>query len=362
MGKNIKRLSLALLALGLSAPVFADTGSPFAVTVPNQQGGFSFGADALYMKPSATNTNYFVNFGTPALTTTTTSFSGSNQSADPNWNWGFDAFLGYRIPGTGNDVTLTWTHLCQKTTSDSSVQPGVTIPGVTVFGIPLPATTLNPIAATASSTFKYDAVDLDLGQKVNFGDQFLFKMFAGVRFARIEQDLDSTYGTVLPAAFFPTTTTAALNLDQTSKFSGAGPRIGFSGRYCFGQGAFGGFGLDANVATSLLIGSTDSSINPTFVTTTFTGNTATGSTVISGNVDSDMKCHVVPAVDANLGLDYTYNFNNCDRSSLVIQAGYKVINYWDVTQFPVGNGGLLSANNATSVGFHGPYAGVTVNL
>ena len=63
MGKNIKRLSLALIALGLSAPVFADTCNPFTVTVPNQQGGFTVGADALYLRPSAPNTSYSPTFG-----------------------------------------------------------------------------------------------------------------------------------------------------------------------------------------------------------------------------------------------------------------------------------------------------------
>ena len=76
-------------------------------------------------------------------------------------------------------------------------------------------------------------------------------------------------------------------------------------------------------------------------------------------IDSQNKTRVVPALDASLGLDYTYNFNNCYRSSLVIQAGYKAINYFDVTHHILSNGG---PNNATNVGFDGPYLGAKVNF
>ena len=91
--------------------------------------------------------------------------------------------------------------------------------------------------------------------------------------------------------------------------------------------------------------------------------TAAGTTVnalaVRVPIDSQNKTRVVPALDASLGLDYTYNFNNCYRSSLVIQAGYKAINYFDVTHHILSNGG---PNNATNVGFDGPYLGAKVNF
>ena len=48
MIKNIKRFSLALVALGLSASVWA--GSSCAITVPCQNRGLTVGIDLLYMQ------------------------------------------------------------------------------------------------------------------------------------------------------------------------------------------------------------------------------------------------------------------------------------------------------------------------
>ena len=355
MGKNIKRLSLALLALGLSAPAFADTCNPFNVTVPNQQGGFTIGADALYLQPSVPNGSYFTsvtNPVTPAGAPTVTNFNISN--VDPNYHWGFDVTAGYRIPCTGNDITATWTHLSQNSDSDSLLNPNFRVVNDGV-------TTVFNQSATGSLEFKYDAVDLDVGQRVNFGDYFQFRTFAGVRWAQVEEDksidtalVETATGTTPVTPFIANT----VHRTDDSKFNGFGPQVGFDGRYCLGYG----FGVDANLTTSLLIGKDDNSFRDVNTNFASTGAFTTGAIL---NVDEDSKTRVVPAIDASLGLDYTYNFNNCDRSNLVVQAGWKVINYWNVVHNisdASANFAGTFTNNGSNVAFQGPYAGIKVNL
>jgi hypothetical protein len=375
MGKNIKRLSLALLALGLSAPAFADTCcaspcttscNPFTVSIPTQQGGFSFGADALYVKPSASNGAYITIAGTNTGTTTAPAFNDTIRVADPSYQWGFDVNAAYRIPCTGNDVTAIWTHLGNNSDNHDHVSFPVSIGiGDDVF---LPGA----ITASGNVDFNnYDAVDIDFGQRVNFGDYFNFRIFTGVRWAQVEENINATATLFVPGIVgaLPATTATDAVQDE-SKFNGVGPQFGLDGRYCLGYG----FGVDANITTSLLIGTGDASTTETI--TTATVGAATTQAIINTDLDNRTG-HVVPALDASLGLDYTYNFNHCNRSSLVIQAGWKVIQYWDVAHNMFANGdhapgdfttsagfgtGGLFPNTANSVAFSGPYAGIKVNL
>lgn len=352
MGKNIKRLSLALIALGLSAPVFADTCNPFCVTVPNQQGGFTIGADALYLRPTAPNTSYNLTVGQISALVTPASLALSVpltiNNIDPSYHWGYDITAAYRIPCTGNDVSATWTHLGE--TSDTATSP-------TFHGLVGDDERID-IDGTSTVRFKLDSVDLDVGQKVNVGDYFLLRMFAGVRFADLQQKKDSTFvatNTDVPPEPGEPTHVTTVNLFQDSEFKGVGPQVGLDGRYCLGYG----FGIDANLTGSLLVGHVDSSASLNAIDTVTTGIVTTTDFALNVPIDGKNKQRVVPALDATLGVDYTYNFNNCYRSSLVIQAGYKAINYFDVTHHILSNAG---PNNATNVAFDGPYIGAKVNF
>lgn len=78
--RSMKRLSIALIALGLSTPAFADN----TVYIPSQHGGFKFSVDPLYTR---------------------------NNVSDSNYDWGTFAQIGYLFPATGNDVTVNYTYL-----------------------------------------------------------------------------------------------------------------------------------------------------------------------------------------------------------------------------------------------------------
>ncbi len=360
---NIKRLSIALIALGLSAPAFADC--TFDVTVPNQQGGFTFGADGLYLRPSSSSTGFDVvdttSVVTPSPNLTVINTDSNIRRLDPKYHWGFDIVAGYRFPCTGNDIMATWTHLNDTRDSETTVTAPFSVPGFN----------LTSYASDSSTQFRYDAVDLNFGQKVNFGSDFLFRMFAGARIAELKQDLNTTINSsgITTGVITPTSVTNTTTIDQSSKFQGVGPEIGIEGRYCIGAG----FGADASLLTSILIGKLDNDLDiQDTQTTVFPG--ATPSTIVANtHRTNDFTTHGVPTVDINVGLDYTYNFNNCSRSSLVIQAGYKVVHYWDVIHLSRsgrndsgnGNGGLSNdsgVNFTSNVNFDGPYLGFKVNL
>lgn len=347
-----KQILLAALLCGISFSASA-YGSPFDVTVPNQQGGFTFGGDALLMRGTAPNLGYAVLFGPPLATTEFTSVSGSLSDLDTSYQWGFDALAAYRIPGTGNSVSLAWTHLGDF--SNSSTKSFI-IPPTDDEDSP------DSFSQNANVKFNYNSVDLDLNQLVNFGDYFNFTMFAGARWADVEEDITRNYSSTTLIDFFDGTSTFE---QENNEFKGIGPQIGFTGRYCLGWG----FGIDANVVASLLVGNVDS--DATLSTVVLSDALVTSSD--TSTLNSNDRTRVIPALDGSIGADYTYAFANCDRSSVKIQAGYKAINYFDMTEETIShtpvtadNGSFVSGftlgNQSSNVDFDGPYVGINVNF
>jgi hypothetical protein len=82
--RYVKHLSVALVALGLSAPSLSND----TVYVPSQKGGFKLSVDSLYLRKNDI----------------------SNLS-DSSYDWGTYAQIGYLFPYTGNDLTLNYTYL-----------------------------------------------------------------------------------------------------------------------------------------------------------------------------------------------------------------------------------------------------------
>lgn len=343
MLKIIKHFSLALMAFIMSAPLLAN--SPFSVTIPNQQGGFSFGGNVLWLRPSAENSTYNVFIDTPRIPLELIKLFNNFKAVNPGYHWGFDVMLDYRIPCTGNDITLNWTHLGWTHDNSSATN------NFHLYDDPVPV--YLQLDSASELQFKYDAVDLDLGQRVNFGDYFNFRLFTGLRGVDLQQEKHSTYAFTFTSPVEPLGPGPQLSIisDQESKFRGIGPQMGIEGRYCLGYG----FGLDANFEFSALVGRVDGSS-----TTICSDNTPDPDiSKIIFTSDPGKKTRFVPAVDISLGADYTFNFNNCSRSSLIIQGGYKVIHYWNVSDlFATSMGGI----NGRNIGFDGPYLGLKVNI
>ncbi len=338
MEKNLKRLSLALLALGLSAPAFADS----TVLVPSQHGGFKVGIDALYLRPTNSDLNYATSISFP------TNFSQGferNATVDPSYDWGFYAQVGYLFPCTGNDLTLAYTYLRSDET-DSVV--GVSGAGGTNISV-LP---LNAVfggsfgAAAGKAKFDLNVVDLEGGQRFTTGT-YDMRMFAGLRYANIDHQLQS-FG----APFAGGSTTFGAQ-EFKSQFRGLGPRIGVDGRYCLNSG----FGVDANLSTALLIGHVDGCYDAALTTGSGSGLTVTNFAAKNGSEN-----RVVPVLEGKLGVDYTYIMDCRCKSALTFEAGYQATNYFNADDHArvVNTGGTSFAyqNNTSDVAFDGIYFGV----
>ncbi len=342
---NIKRLSFALVALGLSAPAFADS----TVLVPSQHGGFKVGIDALYLRPTNSDLNYATSISFP------TNFSQGferNATVDPSYDWGFYAEVGYLFPCTGNDLTLAYTYLRSDET-DSVIGVSGSNGSTSISVLPLSSLFSNQLfgtpfgSAAGKAKFDLNVVDLEGGQRFTTG-AYDMRMFAGLRYANINHQLQ-TAGT----SFSGQDIEFVAAQEFKTQFRGFGPRIGVDGRYCLSSG----FGIDANLSTALLVGQVDSCYDAVTTVTAIDDPTTTYFKAKNGSEN-----RVVPVLEGKLGVDYTYIMDCRCKSALTFEVGYQVTNYFNADDHArvvnQAGTGFVYQNNTSDVAFDGIYLGV----
>lgn len=287
---NLKKTALAVLALGSSA-VFAGTMGPVctpgAVTVPCERTAWDFAGQALYLQPTGDE------YPGVIATATGTRFEDFNH----DWNWGFKLEGSYHF-NTGNDLNVNWYHFSDETTHAFDFD-GVGVPAF--FRI-------EP---------KWDAVNIEFGQHVDFGEQKNIRFHGGLQWAQVKRDLR-------------TTRAGALVATGQSKFDGVGPRVGSDMSFDVGNG----FAIYGNGAMAILVGDHDFSLNTPVLGVPFT---TTGS-----------RTTIVPEFEAKLGATYTYPMAQGD---LTLDAGYMWVDYLNAQHV----GFVLGQ---TDFALHGPYIGL----
>lgn len=318
----------------------------------------------------------------------------------------FFALGGFPIDFPATTITFT--------TAVAGIIPALSVP------LALPAFTFlllpEDIAAiSARSRFENHTWDLDFGQAISVGCNFRLRWFGGLRYTRLKHNLDVTtefdpttgvFSTfdIITATGTPVTGTGiavALSVSpvldvtatlrdiarQKSDFDGIGPRFGFDASYHVG----GGFGVVGSLSTSLLVGETESSFSERLEVTATAVLDTVGTTALTvaaapltisavTSVDPALlalepvatisfrhpdETRVVPNIDAKLGLDWTYQFCNCSRSKVTIEAGYMVSHYFNAIDRLSAIDAIapeIRSRQALDVSFDGPYIGVQVNL
>lgn len=280
---SLKKTTMAVLALGSSA-VFAGTMGPVCVpghvTVPCEQSAWEIGGYAFDLQTSDASA-FLPAFGTGLFT----DYSGK-------WKWGFELEAGYHF-NTGNDFNINWYHFdaTNNFASDYFV------------------TRLN---------HKWDAVNGELGQYVDFSANKKIRFHGGFQFARVKSNL-TNYALVIADQY-----------TRTAQYNGFGPRTGIDMNYVFGNG----FGIYAKAAAAVLVG-----------TAKFNNF---GTLVVAENAS---RTAIVPELETKLGVDYSYAMAHGD---LTLDAGYMWFNYFNA----VGNIGFGDDYLTHDFAASGPYVGL----
>lgn len=448
---QMKKFSLVLATAGLSASLGAyaaipTDAKPFQVIVPNIKAGPEIILEGLLLRPhnndlvfaTVSDTYRFRSivgdFDDLSLINATENSATVNQ-ANPKYNFGFRVALGYVFPDSGNDVQLGWTHFNKGRTYDASTYPGqVLTTGLGHhffhfdsdrgrFGDVFPDfdrfddfdfedfgdNDLEQLPAARSNVnFRYDAVDLDVGQFVDIGTRLRTRLFGGLRYARVKNNVTNDYlanytfgrnvfvgdaeGEAVLAGDRGGRVTFAEQDEFYSKFNGIGPRFGVDTSYHLGYC----FGLVAHVSGSLLVGKVSSSTQTDFARVLtvndrrlagvpeeilFEDDERVFIDAHQNNISTTKENRVVPAFDAKLGLDWSYIVPS-NGSVISIEAGYQWTQYIDAidryhvhdTRYGIRNGAefvvdegngfnrrgplvdpVLVTKTTSSVGFDGPY-------
>ena len=351
----MKKLSLALIALGLSAPAFAGhPGSALPptvnVTIPQQQGSWSIGVEALYWNVHNGDYQYGItslsdSTVTPDLTLTT--HDNKTHVVNPDNDWGGRIDVAYLLAGNGRDVMLSWTHLDHDDSSRTMRLTGSTLN-------PTDLDMLFPITQTefpngwdelrGSTDNDYDAVDLVFGQKMDFGQKVTLRAFGGLRYADIDIT-DKTRG-------FATTVNSVINTLEAvgesrlkTDFSGVGPRAGMDAQVRLSEN----FSITGTIAGSLVVGDRDKKLdvmNSTANVSLGTVTTETWAYRLSDNT------RVVPEMDARIGINFTHSFS--PDTAFGVELGYEVTNYFDVKENSL-TGFVDTMSHDNDFGMQGPY-------
>jgi hypothetical protein len=328
------------------------------VTIPNLRPGFEFSITALALRPGASNLNYVIyNKELP-----TQSPSWTEKEIAPGFGAAFGLGARYIFP-EGRDINLTWTHL--NTNSSQSIAA----PSAQFFlgpdyqigpnGLPIRH-------AHGKSEFKYDVVNLDAGQFVDLGCHVETRFYAGLSNAYLREKVDATYTGNVDTGPFPGPFSTFQQV--TANFTGLGPRVGMQGDYFLSHG----FGLRANAAVSALIGYS-------YAKTSYTSSSQELQALFNQSsnyqtiIDKRIE-HVVPGIDAKLGVFYKRDINNCTSFSL--EAGYQAAVYVNAIQqylpgtlvsedTPLQSGGIFvgtMSHTQSNYSVQGPYLTAAVQF
>ena len=310
---------------------------------PCQQSCLELTASLLYLQPCSNNLEY----GTLVSPLPLPTPNWANQAIDPHYAPAFNVGMRYTFGESCTDLAMDWTHLQASDSNSFSA-------GATQFvGPPFE---IGPDASgfqigDGEVKFEFDAVNLEVGHTFFAGDVVQVRVFGGLQFARITEDLSGNFRSLDDLSTNDNTTESA--------FTGAGPRFGVDAKCVAGN-----FDFVGEMGVAALIGTMKSRLD-----FSATSPVAVGDGVPQPNLQSLTSpdaTQVIPCIDCKLGTGYTLAMRRC--GTIRIEGGYQAavyinaINEYSITEVdtppdPQSVGIFLRTQNRQQSDFiaQGPY-------
>jgi hypothetical protein len=185
---------------------------------------------------------------------------------------------------------------------------------------------------------RWDAVNGELGQFVDFSANKKIRFHGGFQFASIKRSVHAFAGIVDDRGGDEDRDDVdfGLGFNGSTQYNGFGPRTGIDMNYVFGNG----FGIYAKAATAILVGTSKNNLD---FDASFAGRERELFSV------NGSRTAIVPELEAKLGASYDYAMAQGD---LVVDVGYMWFNYFNALNATV------LPTTAVDFGAAGPYFGL----
>ncbi|MBA3237620.1 MAG: hypothetical protein H0T62_04625 [Parachlamydiaceae bacterium] len=283
-----------------------------AVFLSSQSHTFTIEGRVLFLKPEG-NLHYV----TEVHPLPRSSQNWKIHDVKPGYHAGFDIGVSYIPRIRTTNLKLNWEHLHCKDSNSKIAHVSNHRPISTMFKIGPDAPLFTK--AKGKSHFQYDAIKLDGGIFVSFGDYLLANFYGGLNGTRIKQTLTSKY--------VNDHRTVSRSINAPSTFGGLGPQLGVDFAYSLPAG----FELSGGATASILVGSINS--HTTFKSISTSSKHLGIKTANSQKIRQQHRSQVIPAFEGRLGL--VYSFESCSNT-IKLEAGYEAkvfINAIQSTEF-----------------------------
>ncbi len=319
------KMILAILSM-VSNLVFAGEMAQACVhgdlTTPCDSTYWEFGGKALYVQTAGGGLSGDRTFSNNL----TKSIASAGQYT--SWNLGFMIEANYHFH-TGNDVDLNWYHFGHTTTT---IRQGEGIFTPNDLNLSDLTGTLEVDSSVNQESPRWDAINLEFGQTVNYDKNRSIRIHAGLAFARLDNNLNSNLGVLNVPKIG---SSAQVNIRQTVRgsFNGMGPRLGADLNYAFGDS----LAVYADGAVALFLGSSKYSNTNERQLLTIGGTTTMA----------------IPGLEAKLGATYAFPMAG---GTMKFDVGW----LWDVYvgAMSIPNSSILYGPTYNNFSVESPYLGL----
>lgn len=330
----------------------------------------------LYIQPNADNLKYatFVSGTQPYHQ------SWHYLAINPNFHGAFELGYNYALADTPYSTAVYWTHLNSNDSSSKQASTNTDLSTIEFVGPPFemspPVFGIKRVDSTAN--FAFDNVLLNMGKLVEYSSHLSTRFFGGLTLLNLNETVTTTFSDYAgsPATAYsyatPPDPSFSFQLQNVSKYLGAGPDVGMSVEYKTESG----FGIMGQILGLLTVGLIQAQDN---FTSTSARLTDIGIGTSHQEITSPNTTQVVFGADGQIGA--FYNYDGIHLANMTIEAGYRLATYINAIstvnpqtlvqpgtvtstpEFATGTMAIVSTDNRSrTFSFNGPFLDIKIDI